>query len=153
MTRAVSIIAAVAIAAGALVSLPSSVSAQSDPIAARKEIFQSFLRNVRAINGVLQANGDVRPLAATAQEMSAAADRLAPLFPAGTGQGQTSATTRALPEIWTNLPAFQERAVALKTALATFGTAAATGDAAQTRTAFQGIDAACSACHTRFRAR
>ncbi len=152
LRSAVLALSATAIAAG-LAFTPAPANAQSDPIAERKAVFQMYLRNVRAINAAVQANGDMRALAANVREMQAGPDRVAPLFPAGTGQGQTTVTTRALPVIWTENAGFVSANNGLKPALATLLTAAESGDIAQVRTALGGVDAACSACHTTYRAR
>jgi len=103
---------------------------------------------------VIDAGGDVAPLAAKAADMAAWARRIPGMFPVGTETGGPAGhPTKALPAIWTSKSTFDERSVALATQSAKLSTVAATGDKAAFAEQYKAVGATCGACHRDYRAR
>ena len=139
---------AVATAIG-FAALTSLVQAQGDVIKDRQELMKSQGAAMKAINGILEANGplaDIAPQAAKLEETSA---KIADLFPAGSDQGDT----KAKPEIWQNLDDFAAKAKDLHEQAAMLSTAVAGGDMAAVKAQYEKVGGACGGCHKIYKAK
>lgn len=140
------------IAVSVLAALALPAAAQEAEIAARKALMQSFATGLGVLGPMAQGRApyDAAAAAAAASALHAATETdPAPLFPAGSAQGE-AAGSRALPPIWDNTEDFLARYAALQTAAATMRDAAGT-DLATLQGAMAGLAGACQACHSQYR--
>ena len=127
----------------------TALAQQADPIAQRQEGLRRMSANMREITQTVQARGDVRALTSSADDMIAWYRGLPALFPPGSG-GEPP-RTYARPNIWTDRPAFEQRAAVLVTESERMRAALASGDVAAVATQLRATGAACQACHDTFR--
>ncbi len=111
---------------------------------------------VEAIQAVIQARGDTRPLAARVDQMTAFFQAFPQRFPTATltppvAQGTQDGQTRALAAIEADRAAFQARATAMVAQLAVLKTAAESGSISTD--VLRATGGTCGACHQQFRAR
>ncbi len=83
-----------------------------------------------------------------AANMAALAGIAGDLFPAGSGGGDSS----ALPAIWTDTAAFQERLDALSAAATKLNAVVESGEMGEFGAALGGLGQACKGCHDKFKA-
>src|SRR5258708_27255303 len=149
--RKKTLIAAVigALAAGAMVGGATIALAQDDVIKQRQENRKQATATMRAIKGVIDAKGDVKPVVAQAaklKELQVAFDKM---FPAGSDKGDS----KALPTVWSDMPGFLAASKNADAAYDKLAVAAGSGDLAALTTAFGETGKACGACHEKFRAK
>jgi cytochrome c556 len=142
----------------AFAGLAGAALAQGDVVAERRAGLRTMGQHLEAIQGVVRAGGDTRPLVGRVDEMTAffqtfherfPASSLNPTVPQGTNEGQS----RALPSIETDRAGFVRTRDGVLTSLVGLRTAAASGDAAATGRALQETGGACGTCHRSYRAR
>ncbi len=131
-------VAVVAFAAGAMAQ---------DVIQQRRDGLKGMARHMEAIKAVSDSRGDPRGLVPQIDDMIAFFQRMPPLFPAGSGSGDT----RALPAVWSERAGFEQAAGNMVTQLQALRTVAASGDAAALPNAFRQTGATCGACHRSYR--
>lgn len=132
-------LAVAVIGTGVAVTQPAYADAVSD----RQKTFKGISKANKALQKAAKA-GDKTAAMAQAAIIVASADKLAGLFPKGTGRGTLSdKATRAKPEIWSDWDTFKEKLAGLR------GVASkvAGGDLATAKD----IGKACGACHKLFR--
>lgn len=140
---------ALAAMAAAAVAVPLAMSmAQGNPIAARKDLFQSNRTAMAAVKAVIDANGPTAGAEAPALTMVANAANIPGLFPAGSDKGDT----KAKPAIWSNFDDFKAKAAGFGTAAENIAAAAKSGDMNKLKAAFGAAGGACKACHDDYRA-
>jgi cytochrome c556 len=140
--------AVIALALGAATALAGTAFAQGDVIAERRAGLKRMGEHMQAMKAVVDNRGDVRPLAATVDEMIAWYQSLPGRFPPGSDRGDT----RALPAIWTERANFETVANNMVNQLQVLRTAAASGDAAAFATAYGQTGQTCGTCHRPYRA-
>jgi cytochrome c556 len=74
------------------------------------------------------------------------------MFPAGTGQGETSAASQALPLIWRDRANFDRAAANYAEATAQLAALAASNDTPAFTKQLDEVNQACGLCHARFKA-
>jgi cytochrome c556 len=118
----------------------SVVNARVDAMDRMAVVLKTFLsRNVgRAGQATLLKN---------AQILNTTAARILPLFPVGSGVGQTNAR----PEIWTNWPVFAAKATALQQQADLLAQAVEEGNIEKVTAQARVVSQACAACHQDFR--
>jgi cytochrome c556 len=137
-----------ALAAGALVGGTTIALAQADIVKQRQDNRKEAAATMRSIKGVIDAKGDVKPVAASAaklKQLEAAFDKM---FPAGSDKD-----TKALPTVWSDSAGFQAAGKAADAAYDKLAVAAGSGDLAAVTAAFGDIGKACGACHDKYRAK
>lgn len=117
--------------------------AQTDVIKQRQEDMKANGASMKAINGILEANGPASDVAAEATKINAKAMEIATLFPAGSDQGDT----KAKPEIWQNPDDFAAKLKALQDESAMLVTAANGGDMAVVKAQYEKLGGTCGGCH------
>ena len=117
--------------------------AQTDVIKQRQADMKANGASMKAINGILEANGPAAEVAAEATKINARAMEIATLFPAGSDQGDT----KAKPEIWQNLDDFSAKLKALQDESAMLVTAAGGGDMAAVKAQYEKLGGTCGGCH------
>ena len=89
---------------------------------------------------------DVAAIPAKTQEAVAALQKLATLFPAGSGREATP-DTRAKPEIWSQRSAFDAALTKLVSETQKLGDVAKTGNIEAVKAQFAAVSEACGGCH------
>jgi cytochrome c556 len=138
---------AMALALGAA-TLAGPALAQGDVIAERRAGLKRMGEHMQAMKGVVDSRGDVRPLAATVDDMIAWYRTLPDRFPPGSDRGDT----RALPALWTEKANFDTVANNMVNQLQVLRAAAASGDAAAFASAYGQTGQTCGTCHRPYRA-
>jgi cytochrome c556 len=138
---------AMALALGAA-TLAGPALAQGDVIAERRAGLKRMGEHMQAMKGVVDSRGDVRPLAATVDDMIAWYRTLPDCFPPGSDRGDT----RALPALWTEKANFDTVANNMVNQLQVLRAAAASGDAAAFASAYGQTGQTCGTCHRPYRA-
>ncbi len=133
----------------ALLVAATSVSAQTDPIVARRAILKGFGEATKAPAGMLKGDVpfDLATVQKTLKTLSDGAKALPALFPDNSQTGDTA----ALPRIWTEKPRFESLYAKLDQD-ATASLAAITDEASFKRE-FPKMFGDCKACHDDFRAK
>ena len=111
-------------------------------VAERQDGMKKSGMALRAITGVIKANGDVKTVAAQAADLAAWSKRLPTLFPAGSTEG-----SHALPAVWTDNAGFKAKAAAFAAAAAKLAATTAAGDSAGAGAALGDVSKACGDCH------
>ena len=137
----------ITLATTAALLLVGGTAMAQDSIKARKDGFQDTKKAMAEIKGLLESD-KVAPVGAVAQRVSAYANRLPTLFPAGSDKGDT----KAKGEIWADFGDFSAKAKNFEDAAKALETTAASGDKAATAKQFAALGGACKACHDRYRA-
>lgn len=89
---------------------------------------------------------DLALVAAKSAQAIEALNRLAALFPPGTGRDVVPAT-RAKPEVWTQRAAFEAGLKAMVDTTSALGDAAKSGDVEKVKAQWQEVTKACTGCH------
>ncbi len=122
-------------------------SASAGVIEDRKQGFKANVAALKAIKAAVQSN-NAKDAVPHANAVAAFADKMAALFPEGSGTGDT----RALAKIWEDWPGFEKAIAANKEAAVALASVAATGDAGATGAALKALGASCGGCHKPYRA-
>jgi cytochrome c556 len=122
-------------------------------IAARQAAYDmsaaTFVGMIHAVKG----GGDAKSQGDAAAALAKWAKVLPTLFPAGTGAGQTSAETKARPEIWSDPAGFQKAAANYAAQTAKLSELSEAGDTPGFTAQLGEVKKACGACHENYRAR
>ena len=128
----------------------TAVLAQNAPavVKERQETMKSFWPNFyRGFSQVARGEStDVAAIPAKTQEAVAALQKLATLFPAGSGREATP-DTRAKPEIWSQRSAFDAALTKLVSETQKLGDVAKTGNLEAVKAQFAAVSEACGGCH------
>ena len=144
-------VAQTAPAAGAIPDMNAPLPTAPDDIVAFRQARYKWMGDAFGnMKKVIDAGGDVAPLAADAAAISAWGHRIPTVFPVGT---ETAHNTKALPAVWSDRATFTQRAAALETEAGKLSTVAAGGDKAAFAAQYQTTGGACGACHRQFRGR
>lgn len=138
------------VVAGALVAIGLTAAyAQSNPISERKELFKAFGASLRAVGPMMrnEAAFDGAKVQESLKIIGEGAPKVAKLFPAGSGTGDT----KALPAIWTDNAKFQGLFTKLEADAK--AAAAAIKDEATLKAEMPKVLANCGTCHDAFRAK
>lgn len=135
-----------AIAAAICVTFAGAVVAQGDLITQRKDLMKANGAAFRPVTPMLRGEQPYDKAVADRSVAVWVADgqRMAALFPAGSGTGDT----RALPAIWSDAAGWTAAIERFKAAAA--AAQGATGSLDTFRPAVQAIGAACQGCHDKF---
>ena len=137
-----------ALALGAATLAGTAAFAQGDVIAERRAGLKRMGEHMQAMKAVVDNRGDVRPLAATVDDMIAWYRTMPGRFPPGSDRGDT----RALPAIWAEKANFETVNNNMVNQLQALRTVAASGDAAAFATAYGQTGQTCGTCHRPYRA-
>ena len=136
-------------AAAAAVLAAGTALAQADVIAERRAGLKRMGEHMQAMKAVVDNRGDVRPLAATVDDMIAWYRTMPNRFPPGSDRGDT----RALPALWNEKANFETINTNMVNQLQALRTAAASGDAAAFAAAYGQTGQTCGTCHRPYRQR
>ena len=118
-----------------------------DAIASRQASMDMSLLTIRSIEGAMKAGGEAKSQGFPAAVLAKWAKALPPLFPAGTGKGETSAETQALPTISQDRAGFERAAATFAAATARLAELAAANNTAGFTKQLEAVNQACNGCH------
>jgi cytochrome c556 len=138
------------VAACVVAGLTATVLAQGDPIAERKALMRANGAAARTASQMISGaqHYDAAAAAQAARTIAEDMDKFPTLFPAGSDQGDTSAS----PAIWEKMDAFKAAAAKAASDARVAETAAAQGLDAF-KSAFADVGENCQSCHGEFRVR
>jgi cytochrome c556 len=137
-------------AVGAVVVLTAggiTAWAADDVIKTRQADMKEMGKSLKAIKGIIDADGNAADVVAPANKIVEVAGLIPSLFPKGSDQGKTG----ALPAIWEKWDAFAKHADDLKNEATMLASAGQSGDLATVRAQFDKTAKMCGACHKEFR--
>jgi cytochrome c556 len=144
---------------GALISLAASglpledTSGVSGPdvIDARQASLDMSSITFRSMGDAMKAGREAKSQNYPATVLAKWAKVLPRMFPAGTGKGETSAATQALPAVWRDRVGFDRATANYVAAAAQLAALAAANDTAGFTRQLEEVDQACSSCHVRYK--
>lgn len=131
----------------AFFALPLAAATTSSVVNARVDAMDRMAVVLKTFLGRNVAQASKATLQKNVARLNTAAARILPLFPVGSGLGQTNAR----PEIWTNWPAFTAKATALQLETDLLAQAVEAGDVAKVTIQARVVSQECAACHQEFR--
>ena len=138
----------------AAVGLPQEAPGVSgvDTIAARQASLDMSSITFRSMGDAMKAGREAKSQGYPAAALAKWAKALPRMFPAGTGQGETSAISQALPLIWRDRANFDTAAANYAAATAKLASLAAANDTPGFTAQLAEVNQACGLCHVRFKA-
>jgi cytochrome c556 len=118
-----------------------------DAIAARQASLDMSSITFRSIDAAVSAGSDVKSLGYSAAALAKWAKALPGMFPRGTGKGETSVFSQALPTIWQDRTGFDRAAANYAAATAKLAALAQASDTAGFTKQLEEVNQACAACH------
>jgi cytochrome c556 len=123
----------------------------TDAIAVRQAGLDMSSIVFRSMTEAMKAGREAKSQAYAAAGLAKWAKALPRLFPDGTGVGETSLDTQALPAIWRDRAGFEQAAAYYAEATAKLAALAAANDGAEFTKQIDQVNVACRACHARFK--
>jgi cytochrome c556 len=144
---------------GALISvtapgLPQEVTqgvSGLDAISARQASLDMSSITFRSMGDAMKAGREAKSQGYPAAVLAKWAKILPRMFPSGTGKGETSANTQALPSIWRDRAGFDRAAASYADATARLAALAVANDTAGFTEQLGGVKQACSFCHSSYK--
>lgn len=121
--------------------------AADDVIKTREADMKAMGKSLKAIKGIIDANGSAADVVEPANKIVEVAGLIPSLFPKGSDQGDTG----ALPVIWEKWDEFTKHADDLKSEATMLASAGQSGDLATVRAQFEKTAKMCGACHQDFK--
>jgi cytochrome c556 len=121
--------------------------AADDVIKTREADMKAMGKSLKAIKGIIDANGSAADVVEPANKIVEVAGLIPSLFPKGSDQGDTD----ALPAIWEKWDDFTKHADDLKNEATMLASAGQSGDLATVRAQFEKTAKMCGACHQDFK--
>lgn len=137
----------------AAVGLPQQGSGVSGPdaIAARQASLDMSSITLRSMGDAMKAGGDAKSQGYAATALAKWAKALPRMFPAGTGEGETSEFTQARAEVWRDRAGFDRAAANYADATRRLAVLAQSDDKAGFTKQLDEVNQACSSCHSRYK--
>jgi cytochrome c556 len=123
-----------------------------DAIAARQASLDMSSITFRSLADAMKAGREAKSQGYAAASLAKWAKALPRMFPPGTGEGETSASSQALPAIWRDSSGFDRAAANYVAATARLATLAAANDTAGFTKQLEEVDQACAVCHAFYKA-
>ena len=145
---------------GVCMSLAAARPTQADPaavagpnvIAARQASLDMSSITFHSMGEAMKAGEEAKSVGYPAAALAKWAKALPGMFPRGTGQGETSAFSQALPAIWKDRAGFDQAAANYAAATARLATLAQANDTPGFTKQLEEVNQACAACHARYKA-
>ena len=122
-----------------------------DAIAVRQASLDMSSITFRSMGDAVKAGREAKSQGYPAAVLAKWARALPLMFPPGTGKGETSAATQALPAIWQDRAGFDRAAADYVGATTRLAALAAANDTAGFRRQLDEVDLACSLCHSLYK--
>jgi len=126
--------------------------AGADVIAARQASLDMSAITFRSMGDAMKAGREAKSQGYAAASLAKWAKALPRMFPAGTGAGETSAHTQALPAVWHDRAGFEDAAADYALATGKLAGLAAVNDAAGFTKQLDEVNKACNSCHASYKA-
>lgn len=123
-----------------------------DAIAARQASLDMSAITFRSMADAMKAGREAKSQGYPALVLAKWAKALPRMFPAGTGQGETSAFSQALPLIWRDRANFDRAAANYAATTTQLAALAAANDTEGFTKQLDEVNQACGLCHARFKA-
>ena len=123
-----------------------------DAIAARQASLDMSSITLRSMSEAMKAGGEPKNLGYAAAALAKWAKALPGMFPSGTGKGETSAFSQALPSIWQDRAGFDQTAANYADATRRLAALAQANDTAGFTKQLEEVKQACRSCHSRYKA-
>ena len=135
------------------IALPQAGSGISglDVIAARQASLDMSSITFRSMGDAMKAGREAKSQGYPAAALVKWAAALPRLFPPGTGDGETSASTQALLVIWQDRAGFERAAANYANAATRLAAFAAANDTLGFTKQLEQVNQACGACHARYK--
>ena len=124
----------------------------TDAIVARQASLDMSSITFRSMGDAMKAGREAKSQGYPAMVLAKWAKALPRMFPSGTGQGQTSATSQALPLIWRDRAGFERVAANYADQTTRLASLAAANDTEGFTKQLDEVNQACGLCHARFKA-
>jgi cytochrome c556 len=125
--------------------------ASLDAIAARQASLDMSSITFRSMVDAMKAGREPKSQGYPANVLAKWAKILPRMFPSGTGKGETSANTQALPSIWRDRAGFDRAAANYADATARLAALAIANDIAGFKEQLDEVNQACSFCHSSYK--
>jgi cytochrome c556 len=122
-----------------------------DAIAARQASLDMSSITFRSMGDAMKAGREAKSQGYPAAALAKWAKALPRMFPPGTGKGETSASTQALPAIWRDRSGFDRAAANYAAATDRLVALAAANDTAGFTRQLEEVNQACGFCHSRYK--
>jgi cytochrome c556 len=122
-----------------------------DVIATRQASLDMSSITFHSMGDAMKAGREAKTQAYPAFALAKWAKALPKMFPAGTGEGDTSADSQALSAIWTDRANFDRAAADYADATAKLATLASANDTAGFTKQLEEVNHSCNSCHTRYK--
>jgi cytochrome c556 len=123
-----------------------------DAIAARQASLDMSSITFHSMTSAMKAGDEAKSVGYPAAALAKWAKALPRMFPPGTGQGETSTFSQALPAIWKDRTGFDQAAANYAAATARLAALAQANDTAGFTKQLEEVNQACGACHARYKA-
>jgi len=123
-----------------------------DTIAARQASLDMSSITFRSMGDAMKAGREAKTQGYPAAALAKWAKALPGMFPRGTGEGETSASSQALPLIWRDRANFDRAAAFYAAATERLAALAAANDTPGFTKQLEEVNQACGACHARYKA-
>jgi cytochrome c556 len=123
-----------------------------DAIAARQASLDMSSITFHSMGDAVKAGREAKSQGYQAMALAKWAKALPRMFPAGSGRGETSVVSQALPLIWRDRPNFDRAAADYEAATARLAALAAANDTPGFTKQLDEVNQACGLCHARFKA-
>jgi cytochrome c556 len=123
-----------------------------DVIVARQASLDMSSITFRSMGEAMKAGEEPKSVGYAAAALAKWAKALPGMFPPGTGKGETSAFSQALPAIWRDRAGFDQAAANYADATRRLAALAQANDTAGFTSQLEEVNQACNACHTRYKA-
>jgi cytochrome c556 len=120
-------------------------------IAVRQASLDMSSITFRSIGEAMKAGKEPKSVGYPAAALAKWAKALPRMFPPGTGKGETSAFSQALPAIWRDRVGFDQAAANYADATAKLAALARANDTAGFTKQIEEVDQACRSCHARYK--
>jgi cytochrome c556 len=124
----------------------------TDAIATRQDAMDMSSITLRSMVDAMKAGQEPKTQAYPAAALEKWAKVLPKMFPAGTGEGEASVNSQALPTIWRDRTGFDKAATDYADATARLAVLAAQNDTAGFTRQLDEVHNACNSCHIRYKA-
>jgi cytochrome c556 len=122
-----------------------------DAIAARQASLDMSSITFRSMGEAMKAGEEPKSSGYAASALAKWAKALPRMFPPGTGRGETSAFSQALPAIWKDRAGFDQLAANYADATRRLAALAQANDTPGFKKQLEEVNQACAACHARYK--
>jgi cytochrome c556 len=152
MWRGLALLSSISIVLTAATMQEKANVPSADVIEARQESMDMSSITLHGMSDAIKAGREAKTQAYSAAALAKWAKTLPAMFPAGTGQADTSTNSQALANIWQERLEFEKVAADYARATTDLASFAAANDTAGFTKQLDQVNRTCSSCHTRYKA-